>query len=63
MAKIIHGDKGIAFKVKANSLSRVVHNTIGKVAALLSSSVSTGSYLEPALPRVRVPKSLQNKWR
>jgi len=38
MAKIIHGDKGSVFKVKANSLSRVVHKTIGKVAALLSAA-------------------------
>jgi predicted RecB family nuclease len=35
LAKIIHGDKASVFKVKANSLSRAVHKTIGKVAALL----------------------------
>ena len=39
LAKIIHGDKGSVFKVKANSLSRVVHNTVDKVAALLSATV------------------------
>ena len=38
LAKIIHGDKGSVFKVKANSLSRVVHKTVGKVAALLSAT-------------------------
>jgi predicted RecB family nuclease len=36
LAKMIHGDKGAVFKVKANPLSRVVHHTVGKVAALLS---------------------------
>jgi predicted RecB family nuclease len=38
LAKIIHGDRMSVFTVKANSLSRVVHNTIGKVAALLSAT-------------------------
>ena len=38
LAKIIHGDKWSVFKVKANSLSRVVHNTIDKVAALLATT-------------------------
>lgn len=38
LAKIIHGDKGSVFKVNVNSLSRVVHNTVGKVAALLSAT-------------------------
>jgi predicted RecB family nuclease len=38
LVKIIHGDKGSVFKLKTNSLSRVVHNTIGKVAALLSAT-------------------------
>jgi predicted RecB family nuclease len=38
MAKIIHGDKRSVSKVKINSLSRVVHKTVGKVAALLSAT-------------------------
>jgi predicted RecB family nuclease len=38
VAKIIHGDKGSVFKVKTNSLSRVVHKTVGKVDALLSAT-------------------------
>jgi predicted RecB family nuclease len=38
LAKIIHGDKRSVFKVKTNSLSRVVHKTVGKVAALLSAT-------------------------
>jgi len=38
LAKIIHGDKGSVFKVKASSLSRIVYNTVGKVAALLSAT-------------------------
>ena len=40
LAKIIHGDRRSVFKVKANSLSRVVHSTIGKVAALLSATAA-----------------------
>jgi hypothetical protein len=35
---MIHGDRRSVFKVKAYSLSRVVHNTVGKVAALLSAT-------------------------
>ena len=38
MAKIIHGDKGATFKVRANTLSRVVNKTIGQVVTLLSAS-------------------------
>ena len=38
MAKIIHGNNGSVFKVKPNTLSRVVHKTVGKVAALLSAT-------------------------
>jgi predicted RecB family nuclease len=38
LAKIIHGDKRSVFKVKPNSLSRVIHKTVGKVAALLSAT-------------------------
>ena len=36
LAKIIHGNKWSVFKVKANSLTRVVHKTVGKVATLLT---------------------------
>jgi predicted RecB family nuclease len=39
MAKIIHGDKGATFKVRANTISRAVNKAIGQVAALLSASV------------------------
>ncbi len=38
LAKIIHGDKWSVFKVKTNSLSRAVHNTVSKVAALLAAT-------------------------
>jgi predicted RecB family nuclease len=38
LAKIVHGDKRSVFKVKTNSLSRIVHNTVGKIAALLSAT-------------------------
>jgi predicted RecB family nuclease len=38
VAKIIHGDKGAVFKVKANLLSRVVNRTINKISTLLSGS-------------------------
>ncbi len=38
MAKIIHGDDGSVFKLKTNSVSRVVHKTVGKIAALLSAT-------------------------
>jgi predicted RecB family nuclease len=38
LAKIIHGDKGSVFKIKASSLSRIVYNTVGKIAALLSAT-------------------------
>jgi hypothetical protein len=38
MAKIVHGDKGATFKLKANTLSRIVNKTIGQIASLLSSS-------------------------
>jgi predicted RecB family nuclease len=37
-AKIIHGDKGTTFRLKANTLSRIVNKTIGQIANLLSSS-------------------------
>jgi predicted RecB family nuclease len=33
---IIHGDKRSVFTVKANALSRVVHKTVGQVAALMA---------------------------
>ena len=36
MAKIIHGDRGAGFKLKANTLSRIVNKTIGQMADLLS---------------------------
>jgi predicted RecB family nuclease len=38
ITKIIHGDKGTTFKLKANALSRIVNKTIGQIASLLSSS-------------------------
>src|SRR5262245_2667328 len=38
VAKIIYGDTGAVFKVKANSLSRIVHNTVDKVGAFLSAT-------------------------
>jgi len=37
-AKIIHGDKGTTFRIKTNTLSRIVNKAIGQTANLLSSS-------------------------
>jgi predicted RecB family nuclease len=53
LAKIIHGYKGSVFKVKANSLSRVVRNTVDKVAALLSATVPPDLILNRHCPECR----------
>lgn len=50
MAKIIHGDKGSVFKVKTNTLSRVVHKTVGKVAGLLSATAPPNLILNRHCP-------------
>ena len=50
MAKIIHGDNGATFKVKANTLSRVVNKTIGQVTSLLSTSSAPDLILKRHCP-------------
>ena len=50
MAKIIHGDKRSVFKVKTNTLSRVVHKTVGKVAGLLSATAPPNLILNRHCP-------------
>jgi predicted RecB family nuclease len=51
MSKIIHGDKRSVFKVKTNSLSRVVHKTVGKVADLLSATAAPDLILNRHCPK------------
>jgi predicted RecB family nuclease len=50
-AKIIHGDKGTTFRLKTNTLSRVVNKTIGQIAVLLSSSSTPDLILNRHCPQ------------
>ncbi len=61
ITKIIHGDKGATFKVKANALSRVVNKIISQVVALLSAPSPPDLILNRHCPECGFLRRCRNK--